>query len=211
MRSMGWADWQHLKTTFEEVAEAYDRIRPRYPAELFDDLVEFAELHPGARPGRRPPVRRGRDVHGLALDRPGGPLREAGPPSLCERGALAVVETQHALTEDGDQFFADVQKDYDAVVPSEDNQPRPGRTRSATSPPRWRPAGTSRPRRSVATCGTASTRRTPTSRCSTPTLAIARSTSSTGTASTSASTGIAARPGGTVTKTYLFTLNVARR
>ena len=32
------------REAFNEVAELYDRVRPRYPAELFDDLAELAEL-----------------------------------------------------------------------------------------------------------------------------------------------------------------------
>ena len=37
---------RHLKTTFNEDAETYDRARPRYPEALFDDLVEMAGLQP---------------------------------------------------------------------------------------------------------------------------------------------------------------------
>src|SRR2546430_2026280 len=37
------------RPTFDEVAELYDRVRPGYPAELFDDLVELAGLNPGSR------------------------------------------------------------------------------------------------------------------------------------------------------------------
>jgi len=40
---------RHLKTTFNEVAELYDRARPHYPRQLFDDLIQMAELQPGAR------------------------------------------------------------------------------------------------------------------------------------------------------------------
>jgi len=42
---------------------------------------------------------------------------------LGDGGALAVVETQHVLLPDGDRFFVDVQEDYEAVDPSEDNRP----------------------------------------------------------------------------------------
>jgi SAM-dependent methyltransferase len=38
-----------LRETFDTAAERYDRARPGYPAELFDDLVEQARLEPGAR------------------------------------------------------------------------------------------------------------------------------------------------------------------
>ena len=38
-----------LATTFDTVAELYERVRPRYPAVLFDDLALSAGLAPGAR------------------------------------------------------------------------------------------------------------------------------------------------------------------
>jgi SAM-dependent methyltransferase len=34
---------------FDDVAEVYERVRPRYPAELFDDLAALTRLPPGAR------------------------------------------------------------------------------------------------------------------------------------------------------------------
>jgi SAM-dependent methyltransferase len=34
---------------FDEVAETYDRVRPRYPDELFDDLAALTGAQPGAR------------------------------------------------------------------------------------------------------------------------------------------------------------------
>ena len=53
-------------------------------------------------------------------------VRYAKPASLLRpAGSLAVVTTQHVLPEDGDPFFAEVQEDYDAVVPSDDNRPPP--------------------------------------------------------------------------------------
>src|SRR5438105_5590121 len=42
------ADRRRLRATFEEVPELYDRARPLYPAELFDDLVSFAGLEAGS-------------------------------------------------------------------------------------------------------------------------------------------------------------------
>jgi SAM-dependent methyltransferase len=40
---------ESLRRTFESAAELYDAARPSYPDELFDDLVELANLEPGAR------------------------------------------------------------------------------------------------------------------------------------------------------------------
>jgi SAM-dependent methyltransferase len=37
------------RDTFDEVAELYDRARPTYPDDLFDDLVELTGLRPGSR------------------------------------------------------------------------------------------------------------------------------------------------------------------
>jgi SAM-dependent methyltransferase len=42
-------DRTRLRTTFDEVAELYEQARPGYPAELFDDLSELADLSPGSR------------------------------------------------------------------------------------------------------------------------------------------------------------------
>jgi len=46
---------------------------------------------------------------------------------LLPGGALAVIHGPHVSPEDGDPFFAEVQEDYDAVVPRPDNRapPRP--------------------------------------------------------------------------------------
>lgn len=38
-----------LRRTFDLAAVSYEAARPAYPEELFDDLVELAELQPGAR------------------------------------------------------------------------------------------------------------------------------------------------------------------
>jgi SAM-dependent methyltransferase len=42
-------DRERLRATFTEAAELYDRVRPRYPDALFDDLADLAGLAPGAR------------------------------------------------------------------------------------------------------------------------------------------------------------------
>jgi SAM-dependent methyltransferase len=44
---------------------------------------------------------------------------------LREGGALAVVDTRHVLPERSDRFWVEVQSDYDAVVPSDENRPPP--------------------------------------------------------------------------------------
>jgi SAM-dependent methyltransferase len=38
-----------LRHTFDSAADRYDRIRPRYPEQLFDDLVSLGSLRPGQR------------------------------------------------------------------------------------------------------------------------------------------------------------------
>jgi SAM-dependent methyltransferase len=38
-----------LRGTFDEAADRYDRARPGYPAELFDDLADLAGVGPGCR------------------------------------------------------------------------------------------------------------------------------------------------------------------
>ena len=51
-------------------------------------------------------------------------VRYAKPARILRRGgSLGVVETSHVMNDDG--FWADVQEDYDAVVPHPDNRPPP--------------------------------------------------------------------------------------
>ena len=40
---------QRLRGTFDEDAELYDKARPHYPHQLFDDLIQLASLKPGGR------------------------------------------------------------------------------------------------------------------------------------------------------------------
>jgi SAM-dependent methyltransferase len=67
---------EELRATFEEVPELYDRARPTYPGEVFDDLVALAGLEPGDRvleigPGTgqatRPLAERGLRLVGVEL------------------------------------------------------------------------------------------------------------------------------------------------
>ena len=45
----GGTERHRLRSTFEDAAEEYDRVRPTYPAELFDDLAALTGLAAGAR------------------------------------------------------------------------------------------------------------------------------------------------------------------
>ena len=53
-------------------------------------------------------------------------VRYAKPARLLrEGGALGFAGSQHALSEGGDPFWAEVQEDYEAIFPSGDNRPPP--------------------------------------------------------------------------------------
>jgi SAM-dependent methyltransferase len=81
-----------VETTFED-------WRP--PRDRFDAVVAFTAFH------------------WLDPD-----IRFAKTAEVLRRGGkLAVVDTQHVAVPGGDSFWADVQADYDAVVPSEENRP----------------------------------------------------------------------------------------
>ena len=56
-------------------------------------------------------------------------------------GTLAVVGAPHVLPEDGDPFFAEVQEDYDAVVPHPDNHPPPRPDEIEGWAAEWRASG----------------------------------------------------------------------
>jgi SAM-dependent methyltransferase len=161
------------------VPELYDAARPLYPPEVFDDLVETAnlelgsrvlELGPGTGQATLPLAKRGFRVTGVELGERLGALArrklaafpnveivtapfEVWEPAaggfdavvaftafhwidpearyvktarlLREGGMLAVVSTKHVLAPGGDRFWAEVQDDYDAVVPSDENRPPP--------------------------------------------------------------------------------------
>jgi SAM-dependent methyltransferase len=174
-----------LRTTFEQVPELYDRARPDYPPQVFDDLTALARLPARARiveigcgtgQATLPLARRGHvltcvelgerlaavarrklaafpDVEVVTADFETWQPERGGfdavvafssfhwiapelryPRSadlLREQGALAFVSTVHVLPPDGDPFFVDVQRDYEAVVP-DDPQTRAG----VAGPPR---------------------------------------------------------------------------
>jgi SAM-dependent methyltransferase len=172
------SDRHRLRETFEQVPELYDRARPSYPDELFDDLTALAglragdrivELGPGTGKATVALAERGFRVVGVEL---GEGLAAVARRKLAafpdveivnvpfehwetderfdaiaaftafhwidpdvryvksaellrEGGTLAIVDTTHVLPEGGDRFWIDVQTDYDAVVPSPDNRPPP--------------------------------------------------------------------------------------
>jgi SAM-dependent methyltransferase len=170
-------DRETLRVTFDPVAELYDRARPGYPPELFDDLLRLAGLVPGARvleigcgtgQATVPLLDRGLDVTCVELgeslaavarrklgdraevvvadfdrwqpERAGFDAVAAftafhwlDPETRFDRaaavlgpgGSLAIAWMQHVLPSDGDPFFAEVQEDYDTVVPDPSNRAPP--------------------------------------------------------------------------------------
>ena len=101
-----------LRSTFGSVAELYDRARPGYPAEIFDDLVRLARLRPGSRvleigPGTGKAtvelVRRGLSVTGVELSA-----------ELAEVARRNVPEAELVVADF--EAFEPAHGDFDAVV-----------------------------------------------------------------------------------------------
>ncbi len=70
MTDFAEADREHLRTTFGEDAERYDRIRPDYPPALFTDLApgpRVLEIGPGTGQATRPLARAGCTVTAVEL------------------------------------------------------------------------------------------------------------------------------------------------
>jgi SAM-dependent methyltransferase len=176
-----------LRTTFEQVPELYDRARPDYPPQIFDDLAALAKLPAGARlaeigcgtgQATLPLAERGYAITCIELgerlaatarrklaafpnvsvinasfetwqpERPGfdavvafsafhwlaPDLRYTKTADLLrEHGKLGFVSTAHVLPSDGDQFFIEVQADYEAVIPD-----GPATAAGAFYSPPWR-------------------------------------------------------------------------
>jgi SAM-dependent methyltransferase len=77
-----------LRWTFDRAADLYEAARPSYPTELFDDLVELAELEPGDRL---------LEV-GCATGKATRPLLERGFSVVCvEMGAQLAERARHNL------------------------------------------------------------------------------------------------------------------
>jgi len=88
---------EQLRVTFNAVADSYQRVRPEYPGELFDDLITAAGLTPGARllevgcaTGKAtiPLARRG---FRITCVEPGPDLAAAARRNLAEAGLDAAV------------------------------------------------------------------------------------------------------------------------
>jgi protein-L-isoaspartate O-methyltransferase len=161
-----------LRTTFEQVPELYDRARPNYPPQIFDDLVALAQIPEQARlleigsgtgQATLPLAERGYAITCVELGEQLAAVAqrklasfpnvevinanfESWEPAradfdailaftafhwiapevrykrtaelLSDHGKLAIVSTRHVLPPHGDQFFVEVQEDYDAVVPT---------------------------------------------------------------------------------------------
>jgi SAM-dependent methyltransferase len=81
----------------------FEEWEPLDPEERFDAVVAFTAFH------------------WIAPD-----VRYAKPARLLRGGgALAVIETKHVLPAGVDPFWTDVQADFDAIVPHPDNRPPP--------------------------------------------------------------------------------------
>jgi SAM-dependent methyltransferase len=173
---------EYLRSTFEQVPELYDRARPSYPAEVFDDLTALARLPEAARileigcgtgQATIALAERGCQVTSVELGEQlaafarrklsafptveviNADFETWSPPDeaydavvaftsfhwidpslryeksaslLREGGALALVGSLHVLPPDGDQFFAEVQADYEAVLPDDDTTKAGGPT-----------------------------------------------------------------------------------
>ena len=106
---------EELRWTFQQVPELYDRVRPSYPPELFDDLVALAriprggrvlELGPGTGQATRPLAERGFSVTAVEL---GAGLAEIA------RGNLASYPTVDVVTADFETWEPE-RAGFDAVV-----------------------------------------------------------------------------------------------
>lgn len=95
---MAATDRTTLRATFDTVPDAYDRVRPSYPEELFDTLIEAAGLAPGDRvleigpgPGKatRGLAGRGLRVTGLEL---GAELAAAARRNLADLDGVEIVD-----------------------------------------------------------------------------------------------------------------------
>jgi SAM-dependent methyltransferase len=130
---------------------------------------------------------------------------------LRPEGALAVAETEHVQVEGGDTIWAELQEDYDAVVPSPENRPPPyvhevGDLRAEFEAGGFRDVEVRRYRRDVDYTADEWT-----DVLRTYSDNIARDPETTGRLLDRIQARIESRPGRRVTKHYLFTLTLGRR
>jgi SAM-dependent methyltransferase len=256
---------EHLRATFDEVADAYARARPTCPEALFDDLQRIAGLDAGSAileigcgtgQATAPLARRGLDVTCIELGArlaavarrelmgfpsvkvlhgsfeswaPGDARFDAvaaftawhwldpevaysrAAALLQPRGSLAIVDTRHVLTPGGDRFFVDVQEVYERVLGPSGPPPGPPQDVADRSDEIMASGYFDRPRVArhlwdvtytadeyLAVLGTYSGHQALDARVREELCAGIRAL-------------IDPRPGGTVTKTYLGILHVARR
>jgi SAM-dependent methyltransferase len=175
----GGHDPHKLRATFEQDSDLYDRARPNYPAQIFDDLGRLAEIPvhgrileigPGTGQATLPLAKRGYEIVGIELGQGLSTVlrcKLAGYPEveiinapfetwepdekrfdsivaftafhwidrdvrfvkaaqlLKPDGTIAIVATQHVLPEMGDLFWVEVHDDYGAVDPEGDSGPPP--------------------------------------------------------------------------------------
>ena len=115
-----------LRATFNEDPYRYDRVRPRYPPELFDDLVALArlperarllEIGPGTGQATVPLAERGYAVVAVELGAGLAAVARrnlAAAAALGAGGALAVVPTWHVA---GGHFESRAVRRYAHDVP----------------------------------------------------------------------------------------------
>ena len=177
-------DRRLLRATFEQVPLLYDRARPNYPPEVFDDLVALARLPEAARiieigcgtgQATVPLAERGYRITCVELGEQLAavargklarfpkvevinadfetwqPARaefdavlaftafhwidpdvryEKAASLLRDHGMLGIVATEHVHPPDGDDFFLEVQEDYQAILPDD-----PATTAGGPKPP----------------------------------------------------------------------------
>jgi SAM-dependent methyltransferase len=104
-----------LRRTFDEVPELYDRARPKYPREVFDDLVSLTglargdrilEIGPGTGQATLPLAERGLEIVGLEL---GAGLAAVARRNLAAHPRVQIVEATFEDWDPGGERF-------DAVV-----------------------------------------------------------------------------------------------
>ncbi|MFG2228370.1 class I SAM-dependent methyltransferase [Streptomyces sp. NPDC048644] len=118
----------HLSRTFDEDAELYDRARPGYPPELFDDLAEVVGTGPGCRvlevgAGTRkatlPLAERGCRITAVEL---GAGMAAVARRNLAGFGAVEVVtadfEAWQHVAGGSEEFFVEVQDCYERFDPA---------------------------------------------------------------------------------------------